>query len=214
MCVRAYVCLCVCATLRAHSAILRMDSCGGRWCTYSADPSSKEAVAFMWNAARRFVHGSARPGDLNQSIMVCLPSSAVHAWRKGFERVRRSRLGSGGARCERAFGVGLQWVGIYWLISILACRSSERQRVRSPHPRAARAPSQSSAAHSPKRLQRRVLTADLEPSRPVCSWQRRLCLRVADLIGGRRSSHRFGASCIGACSAAWHRLAHTGVLCA
>ena len=50
--------------------------------------------------------------------------------------------------------------------------------------------------------------------RPVYSWQRRLCLRVADLIGGRRSSHRFGASCIGACSAAWHRLAHTGVLCA
>ena len=28
----------------------------------------------MWNAARRFVHGSARPGDLNQSIMVCLAS--------------------------------------------------------------------------------------------------------------------------------------------
>ena len=50
--------------------LLAVHGGGCRWCTYSADPTSKEAVAFMWNAARRFVHGSTRPGDLNQSIMV------------------------------------------------------------------------------------------------------------------------------------------------
>ena len=94
------------------------------------------------------------------------------------------------------------------MISILACRSSEQQRVRSPHPRAARAPSQSSAAHSPKRLQRRVHTADLEPSRPVlqlaaAALPRRLDRPSSIIAPLRRILHRRMFSSMTSVGAHW-----------